>query len=242
MENKYIHNQFMVIKSLIKEQREFSDMLDGDESDFGEASTAILHIQEQINEVYDRIQCAKGHAITQRMYIQQMVNAPKQIEDGRRSEKGDYCFITVNPPDDLPFMKLVNAVNQFVNLSVVKGYQYVFEQRGKVRDDYRGFHTHILFERSSKPSFVEKEIHRIFDPLVPQLPCINIRWVISKDDVKNHIKYITGGKKKPEKADAMKNNIYMRLAFHLEPLYVGKSPLLVSDLPVGVCLLPEEVD
>lgn len=196
--------------------------------------------QQEIARLHSLVLEAKERYAKQRCYIQLMVQSQHQLTDGRKTE-GDYCFLTVNPPDQLPYEDLVRATETFVNLSVVKGASYVFEQRGKEIGDYRGFHTHILFERNVKPYAVKKELHRIFDPLVPQLPCINTRWISSKDDVKNMLKYMSGDKKDPNKSDAVLNNAHMRAERSLLSIYSVKSPLLVSDLPScgKVCLIPE---
>lgn len=235
MENveNYIAIQYKLIGDLIKEQIQW-----GEEMENEDVFNEIMDREKRISEIHAMILDAKERCIKQRMYLQLMVNPQLQLEDGRKT-KGDYLFITINPPDQLPHSQLISATEQFCSLKVVKGYTYVFEQRGQVIDDYHGFHTHILIERNDKPSATEKELMRIFTPLVPNRPSINVRWLSSKDDVSKCLKYMSGQKDDPNKAPAVLNNTHMRTAYNLLAVYSGKSPLLVRDLPRGSCLIPE---
>lgn len=155
------------------------------------------------------------------------------LKDGRRSkDMKTYIFLTINPPDQLPYQKLVEAVKDFTSLVVVKWSYYVFEQKGEVDGEYRRFHTHILFERDRRPSEVEKAIYRVFMPLVPDRA--KIKWW-SQDDIKDIVNaygYITGRKKSPEKKPSIDNDTNMRRDFGLKDIYiVGEPPLLVGGSP-----------
>lgn len=218
-----------------------SEFLDA-EKKYGECCYQCLDIVDKLYEMACLELESKHRAKSQSMYLKELykLNAPQQIEDGRKSKKGDYCLLTINPPDTLPYDKLVRSVQQFYDLKVVLWAQYVFEQRGITPDDYHGFHTHILFERNDKPSEVEKAIERIFLPLVPDKAKINIRWMPSKDDVKRSLLYMSGNKKDPSKAPMVDNNAHMRKAYHLEDVYVGGKPILVSlPRPEALGVIPD---
>lgn len=209
----------------------FKDM----EKKYGECCSECFDVIDQLYECYQQRFEARLRAKAQTLYLKELykLNAPKAIEDQRRSKKGDYCLVTINPPETQCYKDLVKAVDQFTKLKVVLWSQHVFEQRGDAEGDYHGFHTHIVFERNDKPSEVEKAIYRIFLPLVPDKNKVNIRWMASKDDVTKAMKYMSGDKAAPEKAPMVANNANMRRDYNLEAVYLGEKPILVSFSRLG---------
>lgn len=202
----------------------------------GQCSSECIDVVDKLYELATYRLESRSRAKSQTLYLKELYrlnNAPKAIEDQRRSKKGDYCLVTVNPPETLIYKDLVKSVDQFIKLKVVLWSQHVFEQRGDSEGDYHGFHTHIVFERNDKPSEVEKAIYRIFLPLVPDKNKVNIKWMASKDDVLKAMKYMAGNKASPEKAPMVANNANMRREYGLESVYLGDKPILVSLSPVS---------
>lgn len=191
----------------------------------------IEEATELLDKCYDlnvMIQNATKRAMEQVLYNELMVgNATKDL---RKSDAfKDYVFLTVNPPDQLEYTALVNAVHNFTHLCVCEWAYYVFEQRGTVEGDYHGFHTHILFKRARRPSEVIDNIYRIFLPLVPDKAKINWWSKDTEKEIVNAFAYMQGKKDDPSKAPAVANNVAMRLCRGLEPIYtVGGTPLLVG--------------
>lgn len=227
MDTDYIHLLYEKIDSLIKTQITLN--LDTKNE---EVYDEFLTIQNEINHLYDTIVKARDRAVSQICYNQLMIK--NAVKDGRRSrDMGRYIFLTINPPDDLPYQKLVNTVKNFTSLIFVKWAYYVFEQRGTESGHYPGFHTHILFERDRRPSEVEKAIYSTFTPLVPDLKKINWWSKDEEKDIVNVFSYIKGKKDDPDKLPKCNNDIQMRQDFGLLPLYtVGEPPLLVGGSPV----------
>lgn len=213
------------IDELVQQQVYYFNLGQNAENDINPYFDDIMTIQKQINKYLGYVNEAKDRAYKQVLYNQLMVaNATR---DGRRSDDmKDYVFLTINPPDQLKYSKLVDAVYNFTHSVNIEWAVYVFEQRGKEEGDYHGFHTHILFKRNRKPSEVKKAIYRIFMPLVPDMAKIKM-W--SKDnivDVKNAYTYMLGQKKDENKQESIKNNFNMRQVYNLETIYiVGACPL-----------------
>lgn len=227
----YIHVIYQKIDSLIETQKKLFDEGDVGCHKENENVVPFLEIQRQINEYYELIEKSRMRAMSQICYNQLMI--ANYVKDGRRSkEMMDYVFLTINPPDQLPYGKLVSAVKDFTSLCVVDWAYYVFEQRGVQEGMYNGFHTHILFHRDRRPSEVEKAIYRIFSPLVPDDK--KIRWWSKSElsEVKNALSYMEGKKDDPAKADKISNDKLMRRDYGLEAMYVvGTPPLLVGGVP-----------
>lgn len=241
MENtqNYIKSLYAKIDDLIKTQNSIFKEGDDDKhwTDIGQKEntqfTEFMEVQREINRYYDMIVQSKDRAMKQICYNQLMIQ--NALKDGRKSkEMKDYIFLTINPPNQLPYKKLIQAVEDFTSLVVVKWAHYVFEQRGTEEGEYRGFHTHILFQRDRRPSEVEKAIYRIFMPLVPDRQKIKW-WSQDKiEEIRNAYGYITGHKKSEDKQDATSNNINMRRDFGLDQIYtVGEPPLLVGGSHVA---------
>lgn len=216
----YIGAMYHHIDDLIVKQRSyFTDWQNPDQE-------KILEIQEQINQAFEMVKKAKERAMGQIMYNQLMIQNANKHRDGRKSDEvKEFVFLTVNPPDQLPYQKLVKAVEQFSKLSVVKRCQYAFEQRGEVIDDFHGFHVHILFERAKKPSECKKEWERIFLPLVPDRAKIKFWSQHTLDKCKGAIGYLSGIKDDEKKASKIENDVAMRIEYGLKDLYVVGDPL-----------------
>lgn len=91
-----------------------------------------------------------------------MGSSHSPVKDKRKADTGMY-FITVSPPPEANLQEFIRATHQFMALKVIKDGSYVFEQRSETEDEMgRGFHTHILCQRQTKPSAFKKELKRIF--------------------------------------------------------------------------------
>lgn len=241
MENteNYIQVLDIKINTLILEQKEVYDegiltkSCELDEERFNR----FMEIQNQINHFQSLKNRSQDRAIQQICYNQLM--RQNFVKDGRKSnEMGDYVFLTINPPDYIPYTRLVNAVKSFTSLCVCKWSVYVFEQRSIDENDYRGFHSHILFQRDRKPKEVQKAIDRIFyeSGIVPDRNKMKHWARQTLDQVKGALVYMKGGKKDRDKLPKVENDTRMRSSYGLDPLYiVGDCPLLVRQSPDDAC-------
>lgn len=197
------------------------------ESLSGDEFSQWQYYQEKIEEYRKLLDNARKKAMTQIVYNQLMLQ--NQSRDARRSNSlKDYVMLTVNPQPAVPVIKFVDIVHSFMKLCFIENGVYCFEQRS-VDSNYYGFHTHILFKRCKKPSYVMDEIYRVFLPIVGNRNHIKVKSQDDPADVKNYIGYMRGAKKDPAKLPKVMNDANFRSEYGLKDLYsVGDTSYLLG--------------
>jgi len=140
-----------------------------------------------------------------------------------KEHNNGYCFITINPPDDVSLKVFKTAVEKLVGRNIYLEHIYVYEQRGTSSEDMgKGRHCHMLCKRNLmyKPSKVaeltKNTLKNIVDVKNPAL--LNIQH-IGEDFAKDKIDYITGAKTGEGKDQKQEMDVPWRLSEGLEPYY-----------------------
>lgn len=140
-----------------------------------------------------------------------------------KDHNNGYCFITINPPDDVSLKVFKTAVEKLVARNIYKESIYVFEQRGTSCEDMgKGRHCHLLCKRNLmyKPSKVaeltKNTLKNLVDVKNPAL--LNIQH-IGEDYAKDKIEYITGVKTGEGKDLKQEIDIPWRESEGLDPYY-----------------------
>lgn len=193
----------------------------------------LLAIAMEISKLYGQIHSARDRATSQILYNDNMIKS--YTTDCRKSpDMKDYVMLTVNPRLDVTPQLLLSTVKRFLSLSVVEYGCYNIEQRGEEKDQYIGFHSHILFKRAKRPSEVLKEMSRIFLQICGGEQHFKYKSVSAPQEVVNYIGYMLGKKDDTEKLLKVENDKRMRSYFDFDDIYVcGRKPptCWVSALP-----------
>lgn len=148
-------------------------------------------------------------------------SAYKEELYGKKTEKEityDWCFLTVNPREDVKPEQFIKSVSRFHNLSGIEQYKYAFEQRGEEVGDYKGLHIHSIFRRTVKPYRIKNNIERVFGSLVGNELHMKLKFV-PEDQVEKIVGYISGIKKDSSKNLKVKNDVNMREKYGLKAIY-----------------------
>jgi hypothetical protein len=147
----------------------------------------------------------------------------KKQELVSKEHNNGYCFITINPPDDVSLKVFKTAVEKLVARNIYTESIYVYEQRGTSSEDMgKGRHCHLLCKRNLmyKPSKVaeltKNTLKNIVDVKNPAL--LNIQH-IGEEYAKDKIEYITGEKTGDGKDQKQEIDIPWRESEGLESFY-----------------------
>lgn len=147
----------------------------------------------------------------------------KKQELVSKEHNNGYCFITINPPDDVSLKVFKTAVEKLVARNIYTESIYVYEQRGSSSEDMgKGRHCHLLCKRNLmyKPSKVaeltKNTLKNIVDVKNPAL--LNIQH-IGEEYAKDKIEYITGEKTGDGKDQKQEIDIPWRESEGLEAFY-----------------------
>lgn len=137
-----------------------------------------------------------------------------------------YCFITINPRDNVKLEDFRAKVEKLVTRNMFKEYIYVFEQRGsESKEAGKGFHSHILLRRniSYKPSKIKENTKNTFKQVceVNNPSILNIQF-IGESFAKDKQDYITDCKTGEGKDLKQEIDIVWRKQFNIEPFYGNK--------------------
>jgi len=137
-----------------------------------------------------------------------------------------YCFITINPRDNVKLEDFIAKVEKLVTRNMFKEYIYVFEQRGaKVDESGKGFHSHILLLRNTdyKPYKIKENSKNTFKSIcdVNNPNILNIQFV-GKDFAKDKQDYITACKTGEGKDVKQEIDIVWRKQKQLKDFYGNK--------------------
>lgn len=137
-----------------------------------------------------------------------------------------YCFITINPRDNVKLEDFRAKVEKLVTRNMFKEYIYVLEQRGSKSDEAgKGFHSHILLRRniSYKPSKIKENAKNTFKQVceVNNPSILNIQF-IGESFAKDKQDYITACKTGEGKDLKQEIDIVWRKQNNIEPFYGNK--------------------
>lgn len=185
-----------------------------------ELTDELLMLNDEFNSYQRRLLHLQGRQVEKQALL------PIQPTDKRRTDTGLY-FITISPPfDSTPMLSLpdfVSAVRTFCLLKVVKSYTYCFEQRSKSETEpFRGYHSHILCERNTKPYAFKKELKRVFSKFFSgdflNTPFFKVENVENTENQKR-IRYISGDKYGKTKAKKVSRDKVWRITVGLQDIY-----------------------
>jgi len=134
-----------------------------------------------------------------------------------------WLWLTVSPHDKVQFTDFQKKVTQFSQRKMFKDFFYVYEQRGKNKEEIgKGFHCHFLLKRdikykqnkiisNSKNSF--KNMTNIND-----FNIFNFHWC-PEEYLKDKIEYMTGSKTGCEKDTKQLIDVLFRQKYNLNIYY-----------------------
>lgn len=135
-----------------------------------------------------------------------------------------YIWLTVNPPED-DLEALRRAVEKAVTKKWIKGYFYVYEQRGETLEEAHGYHAHILISKGEKyPSPARTELYNSFKKLFPDekphyTGTFHLRFV-EADVASTKMAYLQGQKTAEKQSKVLVDRAWREL-HSLEPYYSG---------------------
>jgi len=152
-------------------------------------------------------------------------------ENTAKEHNNLYCFITINPRDNVKLEDFRAKVEKLATRNMFKGYIYVFEQRGaESKEAGKGFHSHILLTRNCnyKPCKIKQNAQNTFKSITdvnnPHL--LNIQF-IGESFAKDKQEYITACKTGIA-SDGEKKSIHQEIDIvwrqqnNIEPFYGNK--------------------
>lgn len=176
--------------------------------------STYIHYCELLKEARDRVSTN-----TARKILSKELERKEKMENNQ--DTYNYVFITYNPPEYVELSDLVKYTQRVALKKWVKGYLYVYEQRGETLMDIHGKHCHMLLHFDDKPkSHICREIantvKKIVDTSNPSL--LNIKF-IQKDEMLRKVTYLIGQKADEAKHAKQLNDIQWRLENCLLPYY-----------------------
>lgn len=157
----------------------------------------------------------------------------KEYEDKLKAENKEqvaedhnnrYMFITINPKESVNFSDFRKKLEKLVNRQIFTNHMYVYEQRGKTRDEAgKGFHAHILVERnlSYKPSKTKELIQNTMKDIVGSVKSpnlLNLQFVGS-DFILDKVEYMKADKTGEGKDEKQEIDLVWREQMELEQYY-----------------------
>lgn len=179
-------------------------------------------LDEQDYGMYIQYMDMYEEAVRRHKIVQQRKVLSHEMENSGKLENLDYVFITYNPPEGIDMDMFKIYMMKVTNKIWVKGYLYVFEQRGEQEGDYHGIHCHMILhvKEGKSKSHIHREIantvKKILDVSNPHL--LNIK-MIGKSECDRKINYLIGFKADEAKHAKQTNDIYFRIAYNLEKYY-----------------------
>lgn len=133
-----------------------------------------------------------------------------------------YCFVTINPKDGVNLQDFIEKVHKYVQRNMFRKSRYVFEQRGKTREEAgKGFHAHILFKRNLdyKPSKIRVNSLNTWKTMCScSDSTFNVKH-IGEDFAKDKDEYMTGVKTGEDKDLKQAIDIVWREQNNIESVY-----------------------
>lgn len=185
----------------------------------------IIGIQYELEQLGDKYKNLKN--------IETELGAKLKEHTAKKHNNG-WLFITVSPKTDIKLEGLRKKVEKLIKRTFVKGYIYVYEQRGtrENNDVGRGLHTHILVKRNLKykPTKCREMIENTFKHLVGNVKSrhhLDIQicgddWAVDKYEYLTGVKTGTGkdgiDKSKKQEADKFYREFHKLEKFYIENL------------------------
>jgi len=147
-------------------------------------------------------------------------------ENTAKEHNNLYCFITINPRDNVKLEDFRAKVEKLATRNMFKEYIYVFEQRGaESKEAGKGFHSHILLTRNCnyKPCKIKQNAQNTFKSICDsQNPNIlNIQF-IGESFAKDKQDYITDCKTGEGKDVKQEIDIVWREQNNIKQFYGNK--------------------
>lgn len=157
-----------------------------------------------------------------RILLADLADRKKELDSRKKLKKSRYMWVTVNAKPDVPLRELVSRVHDLASRSFVQSIVYNFEQRSEIPHEYKGFHSHILFERceDNKPTSIKQNLKRHFKNIcdVTNNNVLFIKDDIPEDYVKDKMEYLEGIKDDSKDLKIVNDNL-MRSEHNLEKIY-----------------------
>ena len=155
--------------------------------------------------------------------LAELRNITTQIGENKTTE---YIFITINPKPTITFETFQEYISgkkqNLLNKKWMKDFMYVYEQRGEVEHDYKGYHLHMVLKRNGKKMFdIRKEFKSTLKSImdVDNPHCLNFKNIKDEPDLIRRIKYITDFKADEDKHKKQYNDVHFRRHFNLKRYY-----------------------
>jgi len=150
-----------------------------------------------------------------------IIELAKRAKERNEKSKSIWVFITVNIDDDQKLDLLIKQLEKLTKKVWVTDYIYSIEQRSEIKNEYKGFHSHIYIKRNGKPpSELTREIRNTFKHLVGNDKAIDIKYDL-ESSYKNRVNYILGIKKDNTKMEKCQIDADFRKSRGLREYYAS---------------------
>lgn len=134
---------------------------------------------------------------------------------------GPLIFLTVNPEEDVPFMKTMQLAKDWLRRKNVHGAFYTFEQRGESENDTHGVHLHMLYRNTYKfASNHKQDVKNTFHDVCDTRKDACLHWrTCLPEHVQFRLNYMMGIKKHADKHAKVVADKQWRIVNGLKPWY-----------------------
>lgn len=197
----------MEYKRIFEQGKKLSDYLS--KADHTESEQTDMFVElDMYRQMLEQWEKAKNN-----YHARKLTHDITQLNLPVKDKLTDYKFVTINPADGQEH-DFIAKVHKFMGRQLMKGAEYVFEQRGEQDGDFHGLHVHFLCH--SYPN-LKRDVLSAFKKFCDGAH-VCIRGCTGADLEKRR-NYMRGIKQGDHKQPKVANDILMRDYYGLNAIY-----------------------